>query len=74
VAEGALEGVGDGFSNEDDEGRLWVVGDRISIADIVVADLVSPEEGGRGALHAGLAPSGPQHDAVAQLRGEGGDT
>lgn len=38
--EGALK-AGAGLSNEDDEGRLWLVGDRISIADIVVADLVS---------------------------------
>lgn len=38
--EGVLK-AGAGLSNEDDEGRLWVVGDRISIADIVVTDVVS---------------------------------
>jgi glutathione S-transferase len=31
-------GAGD---EEDDAGKLWLVGDKISIADIVVADLVS---------------------------------
>jgi hypothetical protein len=39
MSEEALDG-GPGLSGGDDDGRLWLVGDRISIADIVVTDLV----------------------------------
>jgi hypothetical protein len=38
----SLEGGGV-LGGGDDEGRLWMVGDRISIADVAVADLVSAE-------------------------------
>lgn len=40
LSDEALDG-GPGLSGGDDDGRLWLVGDRISIADIVVTDLVS---------------------------------
>lgn len=39
LSDEALDG-GAGLSGGDEEGRLWLVGDRISIADIVVTDLV----------------------------------
>lgn len=36
----AAAGGGDGDSGDNDDGRIWFVGDKISIADIAVADLV----------------------------------
>lgn len=43
--------VGVGFNGcdeeeEEEEGRLWLVGDQTTIADIAVADLVSSDVGG----------------------------
>jgi hypothetical protein len=54
LSDEALDG-GAGLSGGDEEGRLWLVGDRISIADIVVTDLVSvaAATGGLGVLPAG---------------------